>query len=144
MTFHDLPSDWPTRTLDDTWLAADVVDLVVREADRRDDTVTLLLCDADGRMIQPVGVDGVPRSATPQERRSLFDAFLGHLGGTLGGIVVALGREQGRTPDDAEREWHESAITACEDEGVRLLGCYLATRDAVTLMPRWDERELAS
>lgn len=139
MTFTDLPSDWPSRSLADRALAPDVVDLVVRDGDRAAGSMTLLLCDDDGRMIQPVTVGDVPDSCSEEERRAFFDAFLDHLGHALGGVVVAIGRPSGRWPSDSDRDWHESAITACRATGVQLLGTYLATADGVTELPCWVE-----
>lgn len=139
MTFTDLPSGWPARSLADRVLAADVVDLVVRDEDRATRCMTLLLCDDDGRMIQPVTVGDVPPESTDDERRAFFDAFLDHLGHALGGVVVAMGRPRGHWPTDDERAWHESAIAACRATGVALLGTYLATADGVTEMPLWVE-----
>lgn len=141
MTFHDLPPGWPTRSLDDPVLAADVVDLVVRESDRADRCIALLLCDDDGRMIQPVTVGEMPSPSTEEERKQLFDAFLGHLGGAFAGLVLAVGAPSGRAPDDDARAWHETGMARCRDAGVRLIATYLATHDAVTLMPSWVQQD---
>ena len=143
MSFHDLPKGWPSRSLEDPVLAADVVDLVVRDSERAVGSLSLLLCDDTGRMIQPVTIEDVPHGCTEEERERVFDAFVGHLGGALGGLVLALGRPRGRVPEDPERAWHETAIRACDAGGVRLLGCYLATEDGVVAMPRWTEPRLA-
>lgn len=144
MTFSDLPPGWPALSLRDERLAADVVDLVVRDDEREGRCISLLLCDADGRMIQPVTVDGVDPTTDEGERRALFDAFFGHLGASLAAVVVAVGRPRGSVPDDEVRAWHESALRAAREGGVELLGTYLATRGGVSLLPLWDERALAS
>lgn len=137
MTFHDLPKNWYSRPLTDPRLAVDVVDLVVRDADRDGGCISLLLCDTAGRMIQPVTITEVEDQAVG-ERGELFDLVLGHLAGDLGGLVVALGRPQGPDPDDEARAWHEAAIAACREHDVPLLGTYLATATCVVEMPRWE------
>ena len=144
MTFHDLPPGWPARSLRDLRLAADVVDLVVRDADRAAGCITLLLCDDEGRMIEPVTVADVPMGAKGGERAAFFDAFLGHLGRSLGSVVVAIGRPSGRGPTDDERAWHESAVQAARAEAVELVATFLATGDGVVLMPTLTARDLAS
>ena len=54
MSFDDLPDDWPHRSVADPILAADLVDLVVSDADRREGALGLLLCRPDGTLAQPV------------------------------------------------------------------------------------------
>lgn len=132
MAYTDLPTGWAARSLTDLFLAADVVDLVVREEDRSTGSVSLLLCDADGRMIQPVTVADVPPQSSEAERAAFFDAFLDHLGRALGAVVLAIG-----SPDDAVIEtlrWHDSGVTACRAAGVELIGTYLATPGRVRLV----------
>lgn len=139
MTFRDLPSDWPTRSLRDPVLAADVVDLVVRDSERADGCLTFLLCDRDGRMIQPVTITDTPIPSTEAERLQPFGAFLGHLGGALGALVVAVGKPHGRHVDDDTRAWHETALTECRRCGVDLISTWLVTADAVTELPTWED-----
>ena len=142
MTFDDLPADWPTRPLSDTTIAADIVDLVVREGDREGGCLSILLCGDDHHLIQPLTItdlDGEPRVV----HREPFDAFLSHLGTELGGIVVAVGRPGGLHPDDEARAWHEAAIASCREHGVPLLGTYLATDHGVVEMPVWEELRAA-
>lgn len=142
MTFDNLPSDWPTRPLTDTTVAPDVVDLVVRESDREGGCLGILLCGEDHRMLQPVAITDL--DAEPHVlHRELLDKFLGHLGGELGGIVIAIGRPRGLQPDDEARAWHEAAIASCREHGVPLLGTYLATAHGVVEMPLWEELRAA-
>ncbi|GAA3618184.1 hypothetical protein GCM10022199_23300 [Marihabitans asiaticum] len=133
MTFIDLPRDWPSRSLTDLRLAADVVDLVVREGDRWTGSVSLLLCSDDGRMIQPVTVSDVPQSSTEEDRRAFFDAFLDHLGRALGSVVLALGRP-GEQPCAEDLAWHGSALTACRAAGVELIATFAAAPEEVRLV----------
>ena len=48
MTFNDLPDDWPTRSITEPGLVADVLDLLVSEADRQRGALVLALCDSEG------------------------------------------------------------------------------------------------
>lgn len=138
MTFQDLPKGWHSRPLSDTTIAADVVDLVVRESDRASGCISLLLCDHTHRMLQPVTVTDLDREG-PDERRRLFDLLVGEFADRLGGVVVAVGRPRGAVPDDEARAWHEAAIASCSAHDVPLLGTYLATAHGIAQMPRWDE-----
>lgn len=136
MTFHDLPRNWHSRPLTDTDLAPDVVDLVVRESDRATGCISLLLCDDTHRMVQPVTITEIDHAGTG-ERREVIDLVIGHVAHSLGGVVLAVGRPRGYSPDDEARAWHEAAIASCRAHGVPLLGTYLATAHAVVEMPLW-------
>ena len=143
MTFEDLPSDWPTRPLSDASIAADVVDLVVRDSDRATGCLSILLCDDSLRMIQPISITDLDIvGPEPGEYQRPFDLVVGQFAERLGGVVVAIGRPLGHEPDDEARAWHEAAIAGCREHGVPLLGTYLATAQAVTEMPRWDQQSL--
>ncbi|WP_370892416.1 hypothetical protein [Janibacter sp. GXQ6167] len=138
MSFHDLPSDWPTRALSDTAVAADVVDLVMRESDRINHAVCAIFCRPDLTMLQPMAGAGFFRDTPPHACRSFFDLALGELGLPVGAVVLGLGRPHGTVPTDAERTWHQGAIEFCRDQGVPLLAAYLVTCDGVTELPRHD------
>lgn len=79
MTFEDLPSNWADMPLTDPALAADVVDLFLGDRDRHADSLMLLLCDEDHRLVQPVMIDGMEWRSSAQEVAE-STAFLGHLG----------------------------------------------------------------
>lgn len=136
MTYDDLPADWPQRPLTDPTLTADVVDLVVRETDRAEGCLGILLCNHEHRLVQPLTINDID-DVPAHERRRPFDLFMSGCGDRLGGIVVAVGRPRGYVPDDVARGWHEAAIVASREHDVPLLGTYLATVHAVIEMPRW-------
>lgn len=139
MTYEQLPPDWPTRPLTDPDLAADVVDLVVRESDRATGCLSILLCDDTHRMIQPISITDLGLVAPDRgEYGRPFDLIVGQFAERLGGVVVAIGRPRGHEPDDEARAWHEAAIAGCREHAVPLLGTYLATVDAVVEMPCWE------
>ena len=122
MSFDDLPSDWPTRPLTDPTIARDVVDLVVREADRAQGCLSILLCSREHRLVQPVtinDVEGVP----PHERRRPFDVFLSGFADRLGGIVVAVQRTLGVPVKLVGLgEVDDGAVAASDDVGGPVFG----------------------
>lgn len=132
MTFEDLPADWPTRPLTDSRLAADVVDLFVRDDDRVAGSVAALLCDEEHRLLQPVVVamDGEPVQLA--DKHLLVQRFTQMIDHGLGASVVfAVARARGACVTDGDREWHEAAIRGCREAGVPLLGLYVVTRHTV-------------
>lgn len=132
MSFDDLPADWPRRSVADPILAADLVDLVVSDADRRDGALGLLLCRSDGTLAQPVVVstEGCPDVA------QLLDLVVDQLPQVPGvdGLVLALARAWGG-PTDADRHLHQVALEVCRTRSLTLWGTYLATASGVTRMP---------
>jgi hypothetical protein len=48
-----------------------------------------------------------------------------------GALMLALSRSGPSTTTAADREWADAAVRVCRSLGVRLLGFYLASRDAV-------------
>jgi hypothetical protein len=146
MSFDDLPDDWSHLPLDTPGLGADVADLFLGVADRLAGAVALLLTDADGRLVQPCVVGGVPPDADP----ATFGPFLEHLGGVLGrgqgGVVLVRGRDGSVLLTDADRGWHEEVLSACRASGMRLVGAYLATPAGVRPFPAAlsETRDLAS
>lgn len=135
MSFEDLPQGWHTRPLTDTTLAADVVDLVVRDSEREQGCISLLLCDATGRMVQPVTI--TETDLHPGAPDAVFDTIVGGLAGSIGGFVAAIGRPRGLAPDDRARARHEEALAASRRHDVPLLGTYLATPQGVSELPVW-------
>lgn len=135
MSFEDLPADWPARSLTDLRLAADVVDLMVSCADRASGTLTLLLCDDRGRLVQPVAVDleGQDRSAAAADLMAhLEHLFTSGLGSSL---LLAIARPGFSSVTDGDRAWHQAAIDLCRRLEVPLLGTYVVTLDAVVRLP---------
>ena len=132
MTFNDLPKDWPLRSLAEPTLAADVVDLVVRDKDRSEGGLSLLLCRSDGSLAQHVFIetDGCPDLADLVVRMGDIVAHVPE----VRGLVVAIAKPFGAV-SDADRRVHQAAIDACRDQGLTLHGTYLATTRGVTHLP---------
>jgi hypothetical protein len=142
MSFEDLPDDWPTRSLDDERLARDVLDLVVRERDRQEPAMAVLLCNSAGRLQQPVFVQGAT-TAEDLERGFLVlrgTALHPAVGedddpATLApAVLVGLVRPSGGVTD-TDRAWHQRAIEACRAAEVALLGVHVVTARGVETLP---------
>jgi len=136
MTFHDLPTDWEQRSLDDPVLAADVLDLVVSDADRRRGGVAVLLTE-DGRLAQPMFLE-LPHPVPPADRELATTriAWVAAQLDPVTGVVVSVVRESGAFVTDDDRSWHDAALAACRAHDVPLLGMFLVTRHVVRPFPQ--------
>ncbi|WP_298885536.1 hypothetical protein [uncultured Serinicoccus sp.] len=132
MSFEDLPPDWPARVLDDPVLTADVVDLVVSEADRSAGAIGFLLCRPGGNLAQPVVV-GDLHGEDPVRVLDRMVEIITDLPDTPG-FVLAIARDRGLV-GDADRRLHQHALDACARAGLTLWGTYLATHAGVTQLP---------
>lgn len=132
MSFHDLPEDWPHRSLEDPLVAADVADLCVSEADRSGGCLALLLCRTDGTLAQPVTIEthGCPDVPALLEQ---FVDLTPELPG-VGGLVVVIGRPWGG-PTSSDAAVHRRALEVCRTKGLTLWGTYLATSVGVSALP---------
>lgn len=125
MSFEDLPEDWPTRPLTTPTLVADVLDLVLSEADRRVGALCFLLCDEDARLLVPAVVTEIADSCPDDERNRAVKTFAGALG-PKGTLHVAIGRSDGLSISSSDRSWMRVAAEVCAT-GPRLLGVHLLT-----------------
>lgn len=139
MTFEDLPRDWATRPINSD-LTEDVLDLLVTAHDREAGAIYVLICDDDGRLVQPVvvGLEHADQrsAANAQEAERLFDG-IAHLvqEAGRGGILVAIARTGFSAIGDADRRWHQAAINATRARAVPLLGTYIVTHHDVVQLP---------
>jgi len=67
MAFTDLPADWPTRPLTEPRLVADVLDLLLSDADRLAGGLLIALCDDEARLLQPIVIGDLPARAAAGE-----------------------------------------------------------------------------
>ena len=135
MSFDNLPETWSTLPLDDPHLLADVVDLVVGEADRAGGCVGLLLLDDALRLSQPCVVGDVPVDADPGLFLPFLDQVAAMVADAGGAVVFVRGRDGSRLLTDADRAWHEAVVAGCRTAGVRLLGAYVAAPGGVRPYP---------
>lgn len=135
MTFENLPDGWDQRPLDDPALTADVVDLVVGDADRESGCVGLLLLDDQRRLVQPCVVGDVPPDADPVDLVPFLEELARMVASGGGAVVFARGRLGSVLLTDTDRTWHDVAVRACRAGGVPLVGAYLATGAGVRAFP---------
>lgn len=137
MSHHNLPQNIRELSLEDPVLAADVVDLCCFERDRAGGSLTVLICDSGGRMVQPVCIGQLPRRPSA-DAAALFAPLIGLAGDLDGGLLIAIGKPRGPVNDD-DRRWHQLAIDECQRGGVRLIGGYVATLTRITRLPDPDQ-----
>lgn len=140
MSFHDLPQHWPSLSLRNPDLAADVVDLIVSHRDRLSNSLSLLLCDDLGRLVQPITINDMVWGCPEPKRHRPFD-MLGELLAAdpftnVAGVVLALGHRQPRIRQ-ADVEWSRTGRSRLDRLGLDLFGCYVAHRRGV--IPVTDE-----
>ncbi|MCG6566856.1 hypothetical protein [Tessaracoccus sp. ZS01] len=134
MSFHDLPQEWSALPLTDTTLAVDVVDLFLKDSDRRQNSALLLICDDEGHALQPVVIGDIDWYMTADERVGLFRLFE-HL--AVPGVVVAVSAGRPIEPEVADR-WLQTARAELAKHHVQLFGFYSADLREV-----WEHRPAA-
>lgn len=133
MSFDDLPDDWPQRPLSEPRFVADVLDLLVSEADRRAGALVVVMCDADGRVVQPVVVEDPDPDASEEERVRAIGVFVEAMGG-CGSLLVALARRDGLSIRPGDRCWDRAVRRACGAQA-RVLGVHVVTLSGSRLVP---------
>lgn len=121
MTFEELPPNWSTLPLSTPRLAADVVDLVLSESLRTQNTMLLLPCDEhDVPYPAPVVLSGTDWSAHGEERREMLKALATI--GVSSAVVAASSAHQ--LPADVISRWHADAEVAFSSVNTRLIGFF--------------------
>src|SRR4051812_22522527 len=108
MTFRDLPPRASEIPLTNRRVAADVIDLIIGDADRAVGCVAVMVCDDEDRGIQPILMHDVAPGAGAAVLVELLDLLLPTVAGAGGSVLVGRGRPRGSTPDDIDRAWHQS------------------------------------
>lgn len=121
--------------LTDQRLAADVIDRIVSDSDRADGYLGIVVCDEQGRGLQPIVLPDVPYDADAAALAILLDQLLPVVAGQHGSVLVGRGRPRSGVPNDLDRAWHQQTIDSCAAHRVSLLGFFLATRDGVFRLP---------
>lgn len=139
-----LPTDWYARSLADPALAGELLDAIVTPADRSRGGVSLLLCRGDGRLAQPVFVEGAHDEGAQRETISAIALNCVSMPG-VGGLVVAMVRPWGVSITDADRRVHQHAIDVCRRAPLDLHGTFVVTKGGIVALPvapelvgRWD------
>ena len=127
MGFQDLADDDFHKPLTEPTLVANVLDLVISAADRRAGALGVLMCDEDGRLVQPAVIGELePEQITEEERERLVSVFVRAMGGA-GSLLLAIARRDGLSIVPADVAWCHTAVRVCTVAGVRLLGVYVVT-----------------
>lgn len=141
MSFEDLPSDWPRRPVTDPEITADLLDLFIGDRDRAVGAVGVLLCQREGRLLQPVVVETPELRMGAAERRRGFDALceaFGHLGEPGAsdlGLLVAIARPGPPLVTPTDLGWRDTAYRSCQESGLALLGVWLVTPEVIRPVP---------
>ncbi|HEY8308889.1 MAG TPA: hypothetical protein VIG79_19630 [Lapillicoccus sp.] len=134
MSFEDLPADWPQRPVTDSEITADLLDLIVGEADRESGALGILLCGPGGRLFQPVVVSAPPAEIGMEDHRRAFDVMceaMGRLDDGRPGMLVAVARPGSRHISTEDRRWCDAAVESCAAHDVELLGVWLMTQEVI-------------
>lgn len=134
MSFDDLPEGWKKRPLTDPRLVADVLDLFVSDADRRAGALAVLLCDEEGRLLQPGIISDLDYDSSEAERSAMLAMFVSPLTEWFDSVLFALARADGLSITADDQRWARAVRYACAGE-MRLLGFHLITRDGSRLVP---------
>lgn len=131
-TFRGLPDDWARRPMTDPDLFEGVVDLAVFEAFRAIGGVALLLCHADGRLVQPVTVESVNAATPPGEAEVRLTLILADIVGTgVPAVVMVVARPGSAAASERDRDLRDAFVRASRASGITLLGAALAVPGAV-------------
>lgn len=131
MSFEDLPSGWDLRPLWQNELA-DVVDLLLGDADRRRDAMLVVYTDREGIAIpEPMLVDGMPWARDPEEAGAWTGPLFQLLASEGSSVLIGIGhRAGGVTLHDLR--WCRFLTEAMERHCLRSLGVYVADPARVT------------
>lgn len=140
MTFNDLPDGWEQRPMTDPAVFDDVVDLVVSERDRWSGALYLLLCDRDGRLIQPCAITDLPPGCQqdPRAIEPFVAALMQHLPGA--GLVLVVARPGVPVPQETDVQWMRTAEATCDRANARLLASAVATPAGVFRLSAHDPK----
>jgi hypothetical protein len=132
----DLPNGWAERPLTDESLIADVLDLLVKDRDRKRGCILFALCDAEGRLMQPCVVDDLPPVIPERELGAIVSVFSGVLAGgdPPGSLLVAIGRAHGLSATEQDQQWRAAAEQACQGR-ITLLGVHVITTEGSRPVP---------
>ncbi len=127
MTFQDLPDDWSDRSLTPD-LLPDIVDLFVSDEAKSAGCLALLVLDSELRMLQPIVISEMAGHRPGEGGGDFLEQFAAMLDESGARVVAALGRLGDVPPSEGDVAW---ASYLRDSLGGRLVGVFLATRDAV-------------
>ena len=126
MSYLDLPDDWAERPLDDPRMSRDVADFLVSDHDRVANTLLLLRCGNDSRLLKsPIIISHMNWRASALKRRRCLERFFRV---QPPGIIVAMSAEQ-RLSRAAEVAWAITVEDLCSSYHVNLFGLHSLCRE---------------
>ena len=132
MTFHDLPPNWTELPLSTPDLAGDVVDLVLSESLRAENTMLLLPCDDDDiGYPTPVAIGETDWFVDADQRKHMVQS-LAELG--VPAVVLAVSAPR-RIPAEVAAQWQADAQAAFDAVDTRLIGFFSAWARHVNEVP---------
>jgi hypothetical protein len=144
MTFKNLPSDWAQRPITDADLFEGVIDLAVPESSRATGGVYVLLCHADGRLLQAVSVgDGVALPPVEELESGLQVLLTGIAEIGVSGACVAIARPGCVEPTPDDHRLRVACEEACAAAGMDLLGVAIAVPGDVVALPSSEASDAA-
>lgn len=136
----DLRARAQMPSLTDPEVAGAALEMFLEPDDRVAGGLAFLLCDRDGKLLQPILVDDVPDPVTTSDRRAALQWAIGlctmvgdEHSGPLG-LLLAITRETGPVCD-GDRAWHQVALDACAQADVPLLGVHVVTLHGALALP---------
>ena len=118
----------PELPLTTPGLAVDVVDdLMLRERDRAENSLLILLCSEDHKLLQPAVISEVDWFATAGRRSGVFDA----LPSSLACRSSWPNSARTRLPDEVAARWRETAHRVLSGADVSVIGFFTAEVGAV-------------
>lgn len=142
--FESLPDDWARRPMTDPDLFEGVVDLAVFETFRALGGLALLLCQGDGRLMQPLTLERINAASPPDVAEAHLSEALAdlHRDGVRA-LVIVIARAGTATATDHDLALRQAFARACDATGMALLGVALAVPGEVSALPTPSGSEAA-
>lgn len=145
MRFDELPKSWPTRPVTDPEIFEGVIDLIVTEQSRVGGAVYAILCHPDGRLLQPICIDGAgpqPSVETVEDGLSVLLPSLAERG--VVAVVMAVARPGGVRPTARDHRLRSAFEAVCRVAGLDLLGVAIAAPGGVAAFPKGSTGDSAA
>lgn len=113
---------------------AGAVELFCSVKDRRSQCLVLILCDDQNRVVHGLNITAVPAEPGAEHAALVLAPVAGALRELGGSVLVVRGKPRNRVTD-ADRHFHQQLLERCREEGIGLLGFYVAGPTSVRRMP---------
>jgi len=144
MRFDDLPSDWAQRPITDPEIFEGVVDLIATEQSRSDGATYVLLCHANGRLLQPICLPDEPRRVDVAEVLEGVTLLLSEVARhDVHDVVMVIARPGRAEPTPRDRDLRAAFEGACRQTGFALHAVAIAALGGVVTLPPDDGRAAA-